>query len=300
MRVMNKNIVFLVLAALAFLPIACDSISEEFDFGEKATGDFEFEVFEFNPLIVTFNPVDVDTANALVAWDFGFTGSAGASAQLSPLVEFPSSGTYTVTMVLTNDAGITSIPKEITLEEPVGEVLPLEYFFLTDRDNPEGKTWVIDKDTDGHSGAGRGSSDNPDIWQRPAGALACLGLYNDEYTFKPDLSFAYNTGGDIYTRGGFQNNFDNPVNQSQICDTSLGLSGNDYRADYTAPSGLTWKVTKKEDGSKVLTLSDGSYIGMAVGQTEYELQVLNDDEMYVRFLQAGGSVSWYKRLIPKE
>ncbi len=293
-----KNKIIYILLSLCVVT-ACND-DEDFDFGEKATGDFEFSEFEFNSTIFTFTPVGVDPDEALVSWDFGYSESeelTDRSVEFSPLMQFPEAGTYTVTLILTNDAGISTVKKQVTVSEPDPDALPLEFFFITTFGDPNGKTWVIDKDNDGHSGAGRSSATTPNIWSRPAGAMECLGLYNDEYTFRPDLGFVFETGGDIYTRNGFQGEFNNPQFQSAVCDPALGLSGNDIVAEYTAPTDLTWSVKTLEDGTRVLTLSAGGYIGMAVGQTQYELQVLSDNEMYLRFLQ--GSIAWYKRLIPK-
>lgn len=281
-----------------YLP-ACDE-EESFDFGVKPTGDFTFEVDPENTLLVSFTPDNVDTANVLLAWDFGtIDGFALRSIEYNPVLQFANGGTFTITMVLTNDAGITAIKKDITLTEPEVPVIPQDFLILAG-DKPQGKTWMVDMASDGHSGAGNGSSQTPNIWERPANSLACLGLYNDVYTFRLENNeFVLHTGGDIYTRGGFEDQYSNPVNQSDICDPGLGLSGNDFKADYTSPGNLTWNIeTRTSDGVKVLKVSDGGYLGMGVGATEYELLVFEEDEIYLRFLQGGGSVSWYLRLIP--
>jgi PKD repeat protein len=159
---------------------------------------------------------------------------------------------------------------------------------------PSGKTWKVAADVLGHSAAAR--PDGSFFWQRGSGAMACLGLYNDRYTFTPAGEFRPDYGGDLYARGGFQETFANPVNQADA--GCSGLSGNDFVVDYTAPENLTYTLEDDTDGNRQLLLSDGGYIGMAVGQTAYRIQQLSADTLHVTFEQAGGAVIWHKILVP--
>ena len=114
---MKKSLyIILMFVFLGFQ--ACED-DESFDFGTKPTGDFTFEVDTDNSLVISFTPLDVDTANVLLAWDFGIAGEDPVrSVEYEPVIEFPESGNFTVTMVLTNDAGITAIQKELTVSGP--------------------------------------------------------------------------------------------------------------------------------------------------------------------------------------
>ena len=112
-----KRLLFLTICALSVF-VSCND-DDSFDFGVKPSGDFTFEVDEENSVLVTFSPVNVDTSNALVAWDFGFAeDDTDRSAVFSPEVQYPAAGTFTARMILTNDAGITTVDKSVTVTSP--------------------------------------------------------------------------------------------------------------------------------------------------------------------------------------
>jgi hypothetical protein len=159
---------------------------------------------------------------------------------------------------------------------------------------PTGKTWKVAEDVVGHSSAAR--PDGSFFWRREAGVMACLGLYNDRYTFTPDGDFLPDYGGDLYARNGYQGNFDNPVNSADAgCE---GLSGSDFVVDYTAPGDLTYSFDTDADDNRLLRVSEGGYIGMVVGQSEYQIHQLSADTLHLTFAQEDGNVVWHKILVP--
>lgn len=105
---------YLILCLAVCLVWSCQE-EEAYDFGQRATGNFAFVVADTNALAVQFIPQEVDTSQVLVAWDFGFEGAGNTAVVPEAVTVFPGPGTYTVNMVLTNDAGVTSVKKEIDL-----------------------------------------------------------------------------------------------------------------------------------------------------------------------------------------
>lgn len=100
--------------AVLLFALACLACTEDevLDFGSLPTGDFTFTPTA-EPRTIQFNAINITGDSVLVAWIFGFEGEGSFSLELNPLVEFPEAGTYNVNLVLTTDAGITSVRKDV-------------------------------------------------------------------------------------------------------------------------------------------------------------------------------------------
>ncbi|MFS4416670.1 PKD domain-containing protein [Maribacter sp. 2307ULW6-5] len=303
---------------LSLLLLASCNEDDDVDFGEKPEGgDFTIALDSINPLKIKLTPLNIDTTQVRLAWDFGIIeeGRTDRSIEYSPEVTYPDEGTYTITMTTYNDVGFTTKNKNVDLKFPPGPNVPPDFQILTGSIPGQGKAWIVDRFTDGHSSAGR-TGDAGDItgfWSRPANNMACMGMYNDVYIFNfeegktQDNQFILATGGDVYTRNGFDTGFASSLNPADAgCndvaegETPPVLSGGDRLATYDAPSDLTYNLSTRADGTKIITLSPGGYLGMWVEPLEYEAIVFNENEIQLAFVQGGGegAVRWGVRLVP--
>lgn len=175
-------------------------------------------------------------------------------------------------------------------------------FDLADLHGGSEKTWRYASEEDGYSAAYRPNGEP--FWEREAGALECLGLDNDRFTFGSDGSFVADFGGDIYARAGL---FDTValtnVRTTAEANCPDGLSGADRVADYTSPTGLTYETGFTNDAAtetcaSTLTLSEGGLLAFAVGQTGYTIEALTSERLVVRAAQPDGAVLWQATLVP--
>ncbi len=152
------------------------------------------------------------------------------------------------------------------------------------------KTWKYAEGVKGHSAALR--PNGTFFWEREGSALACLGIYNDRYTFNADGTYSANFGGDIYTRNGLNGDSFTNVRSQADAGCAAGLSGNDQVAAYTSPSGL--KYVGCNGGIRI----EGGYLGLGVQQEFYMMERITADTMVVRAAQPDGNVIWQAILVP--
>ncbi len=281
--------ILLAIAAMALLPACEPEEDAKPDLGPAPTSDdvtFTFEYDSQNPNIVHFTNT---TADGFIAkWDFG-NGSAADGQEAT--AAYPLKGDYEVTLTVFTKSGRASNSQIVNIAQTNPEMLNTpELTMLTGGpDQLEGKTWVIDGTRAGHMGVGPVASKSPEWWQAPPLDKAGQGLYDDEYTFKLiDFEFDLENNGDVF------------VNGAHAGDLGGDPGAGDQLVNYSFPEDLNWSLTDGPNGTRILTISDGATIGFYTGVSTYEVLNLEENELYIRFLDAKDpELAWYQRLIPK-
>ena len=126
------------------------------------------------------------------AWDFG---NDETSTEQNPVYIYPQSGTYTATLTVTGEGGTADASVEVT-------IVANEMEMLTGGPGmADGKTWVYSPT----AGAGDGLFKDPPNWVPDNsvvimdGILGLMGFpaeYDDEFTFKHDLTYTHNVAND--------------------------------------------------------------------------------------------------------
>lgn len=285
-----KKILYKIFLILS-IQLMVSGCEDEFKLGEAPTQEdavFTYTASEENDNIILFS----NTSSGIKHWDFG-NGSKLKGNHVR--ATYPTKGTYVVTLTIYGSGGTASSSQEIVIAETDASLLDIPvYNFLTGgADALEGKTWVMDKDRDGHFGIGPADGDWPEWYPAKANDKEGKGLYDDEITFKLDgFTLLIETQGDIYLNGAFASDFPEAVQEPD---------GEDFIAPYTAPANMTWSLVEVSEGKWQLNIAGGGFIGYySGGATSYEVISLTENELYIRSFQrdAPGN-AWYQRFIPK-
>ncbi|MEL7118862.1 MAG: hypothetical protein AAFO07_05460, partial [Bacteroidota bacterium] len=205
---------------------------------------------------------------------------------------YPLRGDYTVTLKAYTSGGSAESSQVINIAQTNPALLDIpEFNLLTGGvDALDGKTWVIDGNNAGHMGVGPITSMVAEWWQAPPLDKDGQGIYDDEITFKLlDFVYEFKNNGDIFAQG---------LSAPDLGGTG---SGEDQLVNY-APGDqtLNWSFNEDDEGRQFLTISDGGFFGFYTGVSRYEILVLEENEMYVRFEDTKDPARvWYHRLIPK-
>lgn len=260
---------------------------------------FMFEYDAENPNIVHFTNTSPIGFKAI--WDFGTGITATGDEATAP---FPVMGNYEVKLTLLTEGGNVSNTKTVNIAETNPLMLDIpSYNFLTGGvNNPDGKTWVVDKEVSAHLGVGPGEPccaswatplqlSTPDWYRAAPYEKDGKNLYDDEMTF--NLSgFAYEhvVGNYVYVNKDWGSTFPGAFDEGE---------GDDFFAPYTPPSGSKWSLTDNEDGTYNLTLTNSEFMGYYHGANTYKITYLTADEMHVRSLDPNGGIAWYQKFIRK-
>lgn len=220
-------------------------------------------------------------------WKLG-NGSVADGKEVT--VAYPLQGDYLVELTIYTRSGSASSSQVISIAQTDFSLLdtPQLRNLTGGIENTEGKTWVIDSTNFAHFGVGPANTNFPDFYQATPLQRSADGMYNDRFTFKlENFEFIWDTGGDIFA-------------QSASAGEVGGVTGaGDQRLAFTSPGNLTWGLNEDGQGRQILTLSDNAFIGFYVGATSYELIVLSEFEMFIKFIDSkDAGLAWYYRLIP--
>lgn len=286
-----KKIIYNIFLILS-IQLMVSGCEDDFKLGEapaQGAAVFTYTASEENDNIILFS----NTSEGFIKnWDFG-NGSKAKGDNVRAI--YPAQGTYEVTLTVYGAGGSVSSSQEIVIAETDPSLLDLPvYNFLTGgADALEGKTWVMDKDRDGHFGIGPALGDWPEWYSAKANEKADRGLYNDEITFKLDgFALSIETQGDVYVNGAFATDLPGAVPEPE---------GDDFIAPYTAPTNMTWSLVEVAEDKWQLNIAGGGFIGYySGGATSYEVISLTENELYIRSFQRDApDNAWYQRFIPK-
>ena len=275
----------LMTTALAFLTIAsCRKDKVEAPTAEDATFTYTTSSQSDNIIIFT-----ADNSELIAQWDFG-NGETGEGTTAE--AQYPTAGSYDVTLTVFNEEGNASSTQTIVIENDDPSLLddPV-YNLLTGGVDVGSKTWVMDSNNSAHFGVGPepvGSAGlYPEYWESGCNEKPNTGLYSDEYTFSlSGFSFNMETNGLVYVDDLQEANFPGAYE-------NLG----DYSAPFDDQIG-NWSV--EVDGDTTLTITGGGFMGFYTGVTQYRILRLSENEMWLRYLDGSDpALSWYIRLIPK-
>lgn len=254
-----------------------------------ADAEFTYSPSPENDNIIIFT---ANNANVLAKWDLGNeTKAEGTTVQGI----YPLAGTYVVTLTVFTSGGSASTTQEIVIAEDDPSLLDKPVFnYLTGGQDIGSKTWVIDSVVDAHFGVGpnpiEAAGATPEWYAATACEKAGAGFYNDRYTFSLiGFKFDMITNGDVYLNAEQAGNFQGAA-QADV---------GDYTAPYTDQIGESWNILE-EDGKTFLSVTGDAFIGYYTGVKTYEIISLNEDEMFLRQLDAANDeLSWYLRLVPE-
>lgn len=287
-----KKIFFILLGALClqlFL-VSCQEDEAMLDTASAPVEDdaiFTYSSTERSANVLKFS----NTSNVLFKrWNFG-NGKTGEGNE--PVTEYPLKGSYKVTLTVYTAGGSATTTQtiEIAEDDPTLLDIPIYNIITGGKDAPEGKTWVVDKNTAGHLGVGPSTGTWPEWYSAPPGDKEGKNLYDDEMTFKlAGFKFEYQANGTIYANGAFGSTLPGAVQEP---------GGDDFFAPYTAPDNMTWSLVEVSKDKWQLTIN-GGHLGYYSGASVYEILAFGENELYVRSIQGGTPANaWYQRFIPK-
>ncbi|WP_340111431.1 PKD domain-containing protein [Maribellus mangrovi] len=209
---------------------------------------------------------------------------------------YPLPGDYTITMKITTNGGSSSITKTQTTTETDYSIFDDEkYVALTGGiENTEGKTWVVDAESQGHFGVGDAylaGGIGVDWWSAAPYTKEGTGAYDDELTFFLDgFKVIYENHGVSYVKGYMK---DDP----NLADVYLNPRQNkdDYDVDYVTPVNGSWLISER-DGKTFLSFSSPTPIfpGLDVGALDNEYEILNISENYMELTCFSAYEDWTK------
>jgi len=206
---------------------------------------------------------------------------------------YPLPDTYTITMTITTNGGSTSITKTHTTTETDYSIFTDETFVaLTGGiDDADGKTWVVDAESQGHFGVGPTDGNGLEWWSAPPFAKDQSGAYDDELTFKLDgFAVTMENNGVSFVKGYMK---DDPnlasvyLNPRQVQD--------DWDVDYQTPVSGTWNISER-DGKTYLSINSETPIfpGLDVGALNNEYEIVSITENYLELTCFSAYEDWTK------
>ncbi len=252
MRMIKENskiFAFLaMIALLVYLP-ACETDPDEPDpTGSDPIASFQYEVNTEKWNEVTFTNFSQNETSW--AWNFG--DSVGTSTEENPTYTYADGGTYTVTLTVTNDAGVTASKSEsVTVQDPLAAQRTLV--------GDNGKTWYLLADPAGGATYEVGPVDRSAWWwglgvNEDLCVRTCI--FNDSWTFNTDGTFTFDNQGDAWAEGAFKEDLLGSCFDATVSDNWVGANGEDLTAWNSGSHGFTYDATAN-------TLAvDGGFIGI--------------------------------------
>ncbi len=189
-----------MITAMASLILFSACNDDKKDPAPAVVASFQATVSDDNFLMVSFTNASMGTSSAATyAWDFG--DGTGMSTDREPTYTYAEAGTYLVELTVTEGTATDDFSHEVAIVDP-DQALGL----LT---GTTSKTWKLlregtalylasgsDPSASGYTVWWAGTSNNG---ERPC-------MYDDEFTFSRDGTYAYNDGGTFWAEFGVFNN----------------------------------------------------------------------------------------------
>ena len=235
------------------------------------------------------------TADNAVSFKYVVNGAEFVSLSGKQKISFSTLGlnTYTVTVVASGTAGITStksIQVQVLSTYSAPDDLKAKLFGF-DAANPSAassKTWKIQAAKPGHFGLGPVGGSIPTEWYgAAANEKDGLGMYDDRFTFNSDGTFLHTTNGTIFGR--------DPHIVNDLGANSTGnINGADIENFVYADYSSTWALIAP-GGKETIALTGLGFMGYYTGGNhQYEIfdrGVAN--EMVIKTTDAASDFDWW-------
>jgi len=257
MKTNTIRISWRLMVLMAALPLfaltSCDPEEEILD----PVASFQYEVNSDNFLEVTFTNYSQNAVS--YSWDFG---DGESSTEESPTHAYADTGSYTVMLTASNEAGTTS-----TYDQTIEIVDPNDaYKKLTGETS---KTWKLYRE--GVSMSFGPNAEDPASWWAGLendGSRPCL--YYQEFTFYFDGTYEFNDNGKFWGEYGV---FDGTDNFEVCFDATVENMVNKDGVDVSAWLSGTHSFTYDPSAGKVTLNGEGAWIGIPKLGTDAETTV---------------------------
>ena len=178
----------------------------------------------------------------------------------------------------------------------------------TNDDIGSSKTWYWQSDTDGFLGVGPPAEGglydiaNPIWWSAPANISDRSCSYANEFVFtRTSGGVTFEQSGPVYFDGNYSDEFgitaDNCYDESVVA--SIGGVKNVTFLASTSQAALQGSYGGTDFTKASMLFSDNGFMGWYVGhnlaQIEYEIILISENELVVRFVDSDSNLAWYSR-----
>ncbi|PKQ63891.1 hypothetical protein BZG02_07730 [Labilibaculum filiforme] len=238
-----------------------------------------------------FTPTDVtneytlynNTPGVSSVWDLGNGVTQKGS---SVTAQYTFAGTYTVTLTVISQGGVTVVEDEITTT--VDNPAFLSGYPYDELIGSGSQTWAVDAYSKAHFGLGPTIA-NPVEWYGAAiNDKAERNLYDDRFTFSigaSGLTVNQVTNGLVYANGSWASDLGTTAGNEEP-------SGSDFIMPF---EGGDFVCTV---AGEMLTVTGGGFLGYYAGASEYQITTLTEDLLEVVFWDSKGSFYWFTRFRP--
>lgn len=220
-------------------------------------------------------------------------GNGSVVKETSATAYYPLPGTYTIKMTVTTNGGSTSITKtQETTETDYSIFTDETYVALTGGiDDADGKTWVVDAESQGHFGVGPTGGNGLEWWSAPPFAKDQTGAYDDELTFVLNgFKVTYENHGVSFVKGYTK---DDPNLASLYLNPRQNQD--DYDVDYATPVTGSWTINEKDGKTFLSFISDKPiFPGFDVGALNQEYEIVSISENYLELTCFSAYEDWTK------
>ncbi|MBI9059298.1 MAG: PKD domain-containing protein [Labilibaculum sp.] len=273
-----KNILYFILLLTVVVSCSPDEYSaqenlmaEQIEWGYNAT-DVTNEYTLYN-----------NTPGVSSIWDFG-NGVTQKGNTVTARYTF--AGTYTVTLTVISQGGVTVVEDKITTD--VDNPSFLSGYPYDELIGSGEQTWAIDAYSKAHFGLGPTIA-NPVEWYGAAvNDKADRSLYDDRFTFKitaSGLTVTQVTNGLVYANGAWASDFGTTAGNEEP-------SGGDFIMPF---DGGDFVCTV---AGNILNVTGGGFLGYYAGASEYEIMTLTEDLLEVAFWDTKSNFYWFTRFRP--
>ena len=205
---------------------------------------------------------------------------------------------YTVTVVAYGAGGTSS---NVTKQVSVKSVFNPDPKIVSDLTGNGSKTWVVQKEVQGHFGVGPYEGSGTPEWYTAGPnekADCCVCFYSASFTFsQTESGFTLNTStpNGVYTKTGDLTNLPGiPASGDEGCyDYSDASSSFSF---LPASSGLP--ASNPSTQTSIELAGNSTFIGYGAVQNIYEILELTEDSLYLRVQGTETGNAWYIRLVP--
>ncbi len=296
MKNIQQYIILLLMSA--FMLASCSpQDGDDYSLGTPDKVDANDVSFTYAPTaekenVIVFTNKSTPKVPTSVLWDLGNGVTSKAQTVKG---EYPMKGEYTVKLtVYSADGTAVTKTETITIQEDDFSLLNTKmYNAITGGfENSEGKTWVFDRTRGGHFGVGPADQTSPEWWSAEAENKAESSLYDQEFTFILDgLKLIWKNKGKIYTNEAGKND----LATQGYTSASVPPAG-DWDVVFTPQDSYSFSINESDNQ---LILSKGAFMGHYVGTSEYTIQVLNNEVLYIKAKSTLEGNAWWYRFIPK-